>query len=431
MDVIAFWIIYLGVIVISIFFVIKSGIDLFKVSIPMVVFWSVMGFAYLGYPAIYFKVVPYYVSIGITNEFIIWKMFLLSSFVWIQFFAGFFIAGTLLKTKNSQICISYHPLKNNVSLLAFIVVFLISIAVLIIYLNKVPGIALVETMKGVHASQVAYIRSEMTNNFPKYHRYSLFFKTILPFLSYVAWSQYLFTKKKLWLIMFFITFVCCSFALLMDAQKGPFIWYLIALMFIYFIFRNIKIRFKTIIKLASVFLLLLVIMYSAFMGTQFDLGTVANPIRRATTGQIIPLYWYIDMFPEKADFVGGRTFPNPAGILPWEPYRYTVEVMNYVEGERGGVVGSAPTAFFGELWVNFGIWLNILLPMYVGMLILLIHKIFTLRPLNSLGLAVMVWLALDLKNLASTGISMFFIPIGLFVILIIAALLYYFPRIKV
>ena len=43
----------------------------------------------------------------------------------------------------------------------------------------------------------------------------------------------------------------------------------------------------------------------------------------------------------------------------------------------------------------------------------------------------MVWLALDLKNLASTGISMFFIPIGLFVILIIAALLYYFPRIKV
>ncbi len=43
------------------------------------------------------------------------------------------------------------------------------------------------------------------------------------------------------------------------------------------------------------------------------------------------------------------------GILPFEPFRMTVEVMNWVNPNSNGVVGSMPTVFWAEAYANFGI----------------------------------------------------------------------------
>jgi hypothetical protein len=106
-------------------------------------------------------------------------------------------------------------------------------------------------------------------------------------------------------------------------------------------------------------------MYVVFVGSSIDINTLLNPIQRAMTGQIIPFYEYLEVIPEKIDFQYGKTFPNPRNLLPFENYRYTLEIRNYIHG-TGEVVGSMSTAFFGELWVNFGWGFIVLLPLIFG-----------------------------------------------------------------
>jgi hypothetical protein len=66
----------------------------------MMIYWSVMFFAYLGYPVIMLKWVPYYVNLVRINDIILWKMFFISSLVWIQLFIGLTLGLSLfLKNK--------------------------------------------------------------------------------------------------------------------------------------------------------------------------------------------------------------------------------------------------------------------------------------------------------------------------------------------
>jgi hypothetical protein len=69
----------------------------------------------------------------------------------------------------------------------------------------------------------------MTNNFSNYHRYSLFFKDIIPFLSIMAFAQVLLTKKMVWKFIFLVSFVLVSFIMIMDIQKAPLVWYIFRL----------------------------------------------------------------------------------------------------------------------------------------------------------------------------------------------------------
>lgn len=435
MEAFIFMFFYVGVLASIILFVKKAGINIFKISIPMIIFWSVLVFAYIGFPFIVFKQVPLYVNQGVTNDKTLWKSFFLSSFVWLQFFAGFFIGGRMFGISKKRITINYNQKDNKISTSLFYILLTLSIGIFIIYLGKVQHIAVLEAIKGTNRFLIAYYRSEMTNNFPNYHRFALFFNTIIPYLSYIAWAEFLITKRKKWRNLFILVFVVSSFALVMDTQKAPIIWYLAALASIFWVVKDFKINPKAIFKIGSVFMIVLMMMYSFFMGADLNINTLKNPIQRAFTGQLAPLYWYLEIYPDQIEFIGGKTFPNPGGILPWESYRYTVEVSNYVrefnnDVRLDNIVGSSPTAFFGELWVNFGIWLNILLPLYLGIVIIIIHKQFIKRPIGALGVSLMVWLAFHLRELATTGISKYLFDLELYVILIISYLFIQLPKLR-
>ena len=427
MEILGFILLYTFTLI-SIFLLVRnSGISVFRISIPMIVFWSVLIFAYIGFPFIVFKQVPLYVNQGVTNDSTLWKSFLLSSFVWLQFFAGYYAGGKLFNASKKKLTISFDKSSNRLNLPLFYMLFLMSIAVFVVYLSKVQNVALFEAIKGTNRFLIAFYRSEMTNNFQNYHRYALFFNTVIPFLSYVAWAEFLLTREKKWKRTFILLFLISAFALVMDTQKAPVIWYIAALASILWVIKGIKINVKSLIKIGSVSLLVLMLMYSIFMGAELNINTLKNPVQRAFTGQLAPLYWYLEIYPDQQDFVGGRTFPNPGGILPWESYRYTVEVSNYVrefnnDQRLNNIVGSSPTAFFGELWVNFGIWLNILLPFYLGVLILAIHNQFLKKPIGAIGVSLMIWLAFHFRELATTGISKYLFDLELYVILIICYL---------
>lgn len=428
MEILLFAILYVTTLLLILILVKDSGISIFKVSIPMVVFWSVLIFAYIGYPFIVFKQVPLYVNQGVTNDSTLWKIFILSTFVWLQFFAGYFVGGRIFKTARKKVIISNSASDNKVYLPLFYFLLFLSIGVLFVYLGNVQNVALFEAINGADRLLIAFYRSEMTNNFSKYHRYALFFNTIIPFLSYIAWSELLITKRRKWLILFVVVFLISVFTLVMDTQKAPIIWYIGGLVAIFWVVKAIKINIKSLMGLGSATLIMLMLMYSVFMGAELSAQTIMNPIQRAFTGQLAPLYWYLEIYPEKHEFVGGRTFPNPGGIMPWESYRYTVEVSNYVRVQNNdlrleNIVGSSPTAFFGELWVNFGIWLNITLPFFLGVIILAVHNQFVKKPIGAVGVSLMIWLAFHFRELSTTGISKYLFDLELYVILVICYLL--------
>jgi hypothetical protein len=334
-----------------------------------------------------------------------------------------------------KVVVNFNLLENRVSLSLFYLLLFLSIGVLFIYLNKLQHIAVLEAFKGADRFLIAYYRSEMTNNFSKYHRYALFFNTIIPFLSYIAWAEFIITKKKLWRNLFIVVFLISSFTLIMDTQKAPIIWYIAALASIHWVIKDFKINANTIIKISSVFIIILVVMYSTFVGAELNINTIKNPIQRAFTGQLAPLYWYMEIYPKQIEFVGGKTFPNPRGLLPWEAYRYTVEVSNYVrefnnDFRLNNIVGSSPTAFLGELWVNFGIWLNIILPFYLGVFIIAIHKQFIKKPISVIGISLMVWLAFHFRGLATSGISNYLFDLELYVVLIISYLFVQLSKVR-
>ena len=110
------------------------------------------------------------------------------------------------------------------------------------------------------------------------------------------------------------------------------------------------------------------------MASKNPINAIASVFSRTFTGQIQPAYHYLEFFPMHHDFLWGRSFPNPRGILPFEPYRLTVEIMNwrFPDLVKRGVVGSMPTTFWGELYANFGTLGVITIPFFVGIVIYLL-----------------------------------------------------------
>jgi hypothetical protein len=422
-----FWFVYLNTIFLSILLIKGSGIKLSEVTIPMVLFWSAILFGHIGYPAIYYQWVPYYVNLGVTDQFLIFKMILISSVAWLQVFCGIYLCSAFIG--KGRIIIS--PFPKNIFWGKWLLFLIISSIVFLFYLSVVPKVAIYAAVfEHFSPLELAKFRSDMTNNFSgKYWRYSLFFQTLIPFLTLVAFAACLQSKKRFQQSKAFVFFILGSMVsvigLTMSLQKAPLAWFIILLGSVYLIVRRKEISFRLLIFGVTALLALLSVMYVVFMGQDFTWKILLNPVQRAITGQIVPFYYYLDVFPQKLEFVYGRTFPNPGGFFPWEPYRYTVEIANIVHEARKGIVASAPTAFFGELWVNFGYWGLFFLPIYVGIIVYIIHFLFCNRPLGVIGVALMVWVAFHLKLLAASGISTFFLDIPLFSVLIASCLLRY------
>jgi hypothetical protein len=157
------------------------------------------------------------------------------------------------------------------------------------------------------------------------------------------------------------------------------------------------------------------------MGVNNFTDAVYSIINRILVEQLRPLYYYIDLFPDTIPFVHGKTLPNLGGLLPWTPYNYTVDIMSKMA--NSSIVGSAPTAFFGELWINFGWTFLIFIPVILGMIIMLVHIYFINTRMTPIRLALMTWLALHIKDITITGISVFIVDISLFYVIITYILL--------
>lgn len=295
-------------------------------------------------------------------------------FLFLGFTLAHYVYGKRFPIKKMQANSSNSPIiKNRYDLSSknynwILCLFLFSVAILIIYRHIIGGFPLENIFSGLKGAELALLRSDATNNFSgKLYRYVMFME-VLPMFLFILVS---FIKEpnmtKKWKILYFMLMAYNILYALITLQKAPIINFII-LCYIIYTFKEREIKKKPLIIVGLLSVVLIVLMYVFFMGVSDETPAseiLAGALHRIFISSIMPFYWYI-RFTNEHGLLWGLTFPNPAGILPFEHFRLTVEIMNYARGFEGDTVGTMPTVFIGEMYSNFGVIGIILSSIIVG-----------------------------------------------------------------
>ena len=413
----------------------STGVNLLTISLPSFTILYVLVYQYVGFPILFFGLDDYRAQ-TINDKSVIWEMF-----VWTNVTASLLVIGVVVARKHlgplhrgAQYNSFHHVLKpaTKIELLAVLSIFALALASLGLYLSKVGlnSIALFVALGQVDSDlSLESLRSQMGTTFQgSYHWYRLFMRDFLSLSSvalFAIWLQK--TSRIRYFLLFSLSFIVASFSSLMAAQKAPFAWYLVSLFVMYSIVKGSgRLYFKQSLLLLIAGSLMVGVMYVVFMNSPSLFSGINSGFSRLTTGQMAGLYHYLIIFPDNVGYLHGRSFPNPGGIFPFKPYALTVEVMNIVRPElrSQGVVGTMPTFFWGEMYANFGYWGILLPPFFIGYLIYALNVLIFRLHMSPFVMSVYVWLLLDLRNLAETGLSRFilYIPGAIVVTLLIVVL---------
>lgn len=392
------------------------GLNIFKINIPSFVIISMFVYAYSGIFILYFGLDEYRYSMGVTDKLIVFRVYVFSTISIVGLVAGFTYSKYILTLKNNINNIPVRCLSSKELSLIFLLV-LFCFSVLFIYIYKLPSIALfVALTDGTNEAKIA--RSLMGNDFlGKYHWYYVVIYDLFKLLTFALFCAYLITRKKIVLFLFIITFLGSSFTAILATEKAPFVEILLGLFLTYAITKlKGKIPIYTTIIFFIIIFSILITFYISFMGSNDVSSAFLSIFSRALAGSIQPAYHYLEFFPAVHDFLGGRSFPNPGGLMPFEPFRMTVEVMNWVNPNDKGIVGSMPTVFWGEAYANFGFLGVLIIPFFLGVILYIIDFYINKLENTPIKIALYVWLILHLKHISTGGFSGFFVDFYLIVI---------------
>lgn len=407
------------------FFLLRlARLSLLKIDLPSFVIFSCLIFGYIGLLPLYFGWDEYRLVTGVNNRELILYVLLGSGWTIISLALGAMIAGSVFRKKlalHSQYFYSpaFYKFKT-ITLLILIT------AVLIDYLKRVPEIAILVALSG-SITDAELARSLMGNEFGGgYHWYSMIIHDFANLLVFITLSVWLINRGKLNAVLFCCSFCLAGFSSVMAIEKGPFIWLLIGLLLCWVLIRrNGIIPVGKVLPFVVLCALTLALIYMNFEGSGNLTDATLAALSRGLSGSIQPAYHYLEFFPAQHEFLFGRSFPNPGGILPWESYRLTEEVMNWVSPNDSGVVRSAPTIFWGELYANFGVPGVLLLPVFVGFALYSIQKLIVIIPNSPVRTGYYVWLLLHFKGLAVSSFSQFLFDIYLVGVTLIVLMLSY------
>lgn len=388
----------------------KNNISLNKVTILNFVVLAIFFFDYIGLVSLYFGWNQYRYDTGVQDKSILFQVFLCTSW------SIFIIVSSYACCKHYIGKISYNfgsyryrEFTRLEETLVYVLL-LVSLIFLFLYIQKVPKIALWETLtKG--AKMGALARSKMGNDFSgKYHWYNLMIHDLLNLITFAFFANWLIVKRWAKCSAFLFTFLCAIYTSTMAIEKSRFFLLTIGLLFVYLTLKKEgKIFTTAFLKMFFILLALSFLFYIYFMGSNNLVATVLAVFSRAFTGEIQPAYHYLEFFPAHHDFLWGQSFPNPGEILPFKHYRLPVEIMNwrFPSVAEQGMVGSMPTIFWGELYANFGMFGVIIGPFFVGSGLYAVDFFVNKLENTPLKVGFYAWLILHYMNLSISGIGGF------------------------
>lgn len=400
-----------------------AGLSLLRPTLPSFLIASLYVFQYLGIPVLYLQLNRYRFEMGVVNPDLVITVWAYTVVTITLLLVGYLVAHLRLgplRGFSSQI--SRRNSLSSFQMVSLVALGIICCIVLYVYIDQVgfQNMALLDSLNLRDSDYITgWARSNMGNAFSgKYHWYRLFMRDILSFVWLAIFAQHAIRPSR-GLKVILIAFGCALiFSLLMATEKGQLAKFLIA---IFLLISWSKYHGQAPVRLLFGFSLVIVgvltIFYINFMGSAGGLDGVSSVMSRLLTGQIQPAYHYLEFFPAHQDWLWGRSFPNPGGLLPYEPYELTREVMNWKNSalQRHGVAGSSPTVFWGEMYANFGVIGVFVFPPFVGFLLYAGNSVlFTHRP-TPVTLAFFIWLLIHYMDLSLTGLSGFIIDTELFV----------------
>jgi oligosaccharide repeat unit polymerase len=412
---------------IVIWFMLKlAGERINQVSVLNITSVSIYFFSVLGLFPLFYMLDKYRLESGINNPSQVFVVLLCS-------FTGlvFFLLGAMLLRKffgflpYPLISCKIQPL-NRIGYVSLLLAYGLVMAVLALYLTKIEQIALFIALHDSSAT-AAIARSNMGNNFPNYHWYKLIMHDLGIIVSLSLFTLWLQKKSFFSFILFLSAFSIASFVAVMATEKLPLACLLIALFMTYYLVRNNGfIPKKSIVFFGAGLLSLLTVLQIYFMNSTNVVRAIYELFSRTFSGSISPAYFYLDYVPFVHDFYWFKTFPNPGNIFPYEAIQFTVEIMNwkFPEHQEQGIIGSMPTVFWGEAYLNFGFIGIPLVAFIMGCIVALVAYLVSKLQLNAVSIAFIVWIILHFMTLAITGFSGFlydfyFIGISLIVLTIL------------
>ncbi|XLX42197.1 O-antigen polymerase [Ectopseudomonas mendocina] len=403
---VAFWFFYLLAPVVVWLLLRVAGENINKISILNVVTVSIYAFSVLGLFPLFYKLDQYRVYTGVTNQKLVFIVLLCSFTAIVCFLLGAVFIRRAMGLKPYPIVSSEIKPLERMNFAALMVALGCVVVVLALYLMKVEHIALFVAIKdGAEAAAIA--RSEMGNNFPKYHRYGLIMHDLGVVVTLSFFTLWLLKKDLVRLALFSVAFVVSAFIAVMATEKAPLVWLFVGMFMVYYVVRKDGVVPKRDVALLGLCIVIILFVFNVyFMGSDYPLMSVFS---RAFAGSISPAYFYLEYVPYVRDFYWFTTFPNPGGFLPYESARYTVEIMNwkFPENMEKGIVGSMPTVFWGEAYLNFGFLGVPVVAFIMGCFVAVVSFLVSRLELNAISIAFAVWVMLHLKSLGVTGFSGF------------------------
>lgn len=254
---------------------------------------------------------------------------------------------------------------------------------------------------------------------------------ILPFLSLIGLGMFLISKKReknFWGISFIIALSFTLFYVSLTIAKSPVVVVFLMLFIFWYLFKSGRVSKK----LWAIFFIL-VLAFPIFITLMRYPEDGIGPIRfLEVTKKIfirifyIPckvLYPYFEVFPDKIDFLYGRSislvplFGQEHFNVPNYVYKYSHEVGllkgTYIES------GNANAAFIGNLWADFGKTGVLLGSFLVGMLTQIIQIFLFRRKKTILSFATFAFLVYGFSGLISTSITTLLLTGGIIIVFIL------------
>ena len=299
----------------------------------------------------------------------------------------------------------------NQFLFLYLAVLGIAMSVTLLYYSKleiIPFNFMINNVMGdVNITDLAKLRESSTTTFKlgKLHRYKFFMAQLIPFLVVLALLKSKLTKKNVWRLLFFILAVFAMYRSISDLQKKPLLDFIILLFIALWIFRG-KINWQQVGILIGVSFGILSLMYIYIMGltNRPFLALLEGISSRLFLGQTAPLYYYFSLFPDSHDFLYGASLPNPAGIFQFEHFPITKWIFVNGLNRSWEIVGTAPSAFIGEMYANFGFPIMVLSILILSLILQYIQIKFITRPRTLMLTAFYAYFVFLSGQFAMTGL---------------------------
>jgi hypothetical protein len=395
-----------------------ANVEIIKLNISNFLLLNLFVFSYFGILPLFYKLDSYRVEMGVTSSETLFTLYLFAMLA-ISFYAlGLMLASRVKVTTDKKLPVFIE----NDKLIFFIMACSLPLfaATIYSYVSSLKSVALFIALQLVSGDSVLS-RSDMSNGFDGYHWFKLINQDVLIFM--LLWSYAKTFSNSSFNYIFYILLLMATFSVILTTEKAPFIWLIASLFAVKVFIKNDRMPpLKSLLIFGSFSLLVMTAFYASFMNMGFDrLGDAFFSIfSRLFAGSIQPAYHYLDYFSVN-NYLLGASFPNPGGLLPFNNFYLTQEIMDFVKPSNAllGIKGTMPTVFWGEAYANFGTLGVMFISFFIAFSLKCVDNYFDGRNLSSVGLALYVWIIFHFKDLSVTGFSQYLVDNYLVLIFII------------